>query len=371
MPKLEGYAKSKASCEWDLLRNALKLKIGDTDLTQISNEIARCHVKRGVEDIDKPKYDTIRRFLLGETLKPSNGLIEYLYQYVFKSTRDAYWDKQAVLIFQKPPTTLLPETWKDAYLWYANASSADEIKVQTQLKTELTGNQSFMQIMNDLVTALKRGVLETDTQADESALCNMATIRDSQSPFFTYCDYKFYHEKTTWINIKTQENQSIKADILFAHYASAILKKRIQKWGELSRESYMSDFLGIETDSVYQPIILLAAFKANIEIDDSVEYMACYPSYDNEFTELTDNQYIMTSRTWWQDAFDANRRKQLDWQMTTRNTQSYISLSRPFPSVRKNSPNERGLSFDIDLKNTAFPNGKLILSIQFARKAPI
>ena len=270
----------------------------------------------------------------------------------------------------------------------------------------MENNEVFMQTIKDLVDALKKGFSNEPKSIAKSALSLMTDIRGGILVSYKYCRYDFYYGQVAWLPINSpQNNKASEHKQLHTHfedYATVVLKKSKAKIEntriDLQTIAYLSNFLGVETDSLYQPVILLVAFKEDTKKDDSSEMIVCYPSYDSQFNELTTQHYSLASRTWWQDAckdrfnteiknskgtvikcrwidtLDVEKRKAaqdiLNWAWTTEKGTKIknIGLSRPYTSVRTECSNERGLYYDIDLADTPFFNGKLILSIQFALK---
>ena len=64
-------------------------------------------------------------------------------------------------------------------------------------------------------------------------------------------------------------------------------------------------------------------------------------------------RYVMTSRPWWRDATDTERRAKFSWQDTIGQQNFYIGLSTPYPTIRKKSPNECALWVEIPLEPPA------------------
>jgi hypothetical protein len=257
--------------------------------------------------------------------------------------------------------------WKAAYLWYGAETDEEEGFVQKTFKKELNKKSLFMQTIKDLADALAAGFSSPPLDADNTPLVYMQSVIEGQLAAYEYGGFHFFYEKTAWIELN---GETLKADAelpqtCFAHYAQAILNKKNGLKALLLEDGlYLSSLLGMEA-SDYKPIILLAAFKEDMSANNSVDIMACHPSYNSEFVALTN--YVLTSRNWWANTFEEKRRKQMNWQVSTdKGAMCSFVLSKPFITVRKTI--ERGLSIDIPLDKSTYPNGKMILSIQLARR---
>jgi hypothetical protein len=99
-----GYAKEKTGKkEWDFLRVRLA---EEKKLQRLSNSkdlvkaISEQTVMVEGTKLDAPDYFKITRFINGDVANPSNGLIEYLYKFLFKTTREGFWrDAELVKLY--------------------------------------------------------------------------------------------------------------------------------------------------------------------------------------------------------------------------------------------------------------------------------
>lgn len=386
MPKLTltGEATEKVVGEWAWLRDKLSRKIKGDERASTNEKLAEWIGKSRVEGTESPSPHIIRRFRNGETQKPSNLLIEYLYQFLFQSDRSTYWNKSATPILQCLENTPkeLPkdnaqalakklQDWKKQYSWYANDKDEEE-KVIEDIKAELANNQEFIQIINVLANALKEGITTEGKPETILSLVNMKSLKKDAVDNYTYCGYTFHTGVTAWVEVNASNaNASTDDDSLpqrlFGKYAQAIVDRRNYLRANDSespvfpKDACLSKFLGLNKDCLYKPIILLVGFKADNSDggnNGSTELITCYPSYDNQFDELVSN-YTILNRVWWQDT------DRLIW--ANSKDKPKFSLSRAYTSVRRNCKSERGLSLEIDLPDTPqYKNAKLVLSIQLA-----
>jgi hypothetical protein len=82
--------------EWYFLREKLKIRIEEEGKTidAIREDIANCNIMSGGgKKIKAPSSDAIRRFMKGDTENPAEGLVQYLYKYLFPKigTKRAFW----------------------------------------------------------------------------------------------------------------------------------------------------------------------------------------------------------------------------------------------------------------------------------------
>jgi hypothetical protein len=314
----------------------------------------------------KPDRDDLKVFYEKDGLSFSQNFIDLCYYYAHGQTREDYRVGQNNQTIEAQLHQLEAENarlnslqeekenleqivqdlkedgqiWKHNCLWYANASVDSETAIQEDLKKELSRNDKFMQTIKDLADALKTGLSNAPIQVEEKVLFKMERIKRGQSNYYKQGNYKFYVDKISWLQVNKHHSKELDNTDLpkacFGAYANYIATKKIDKIaheGLAINAAFLSNFLDMDTQSIYNPVIILAAFKADLSEVDSLELMACYPSYDSEFTVLTDN-YSMTHRTWWQDALDKDRCPTFNWEVETeQQTHLDIRLSRPFPET--------------------------------------
>jgi hypothetical protein len=82
--------------------------------------------------------------------------------------------------------------------------------------------------------------------------------------------------------------------------------------------------------------LIYVGYKKDIENPNSDDFVLRYPPY--KFDESGLQNYVMTTRQWWQEAIFKTG---IHWQEDFKDRKHFCGISKPYPTVRNNSPNQR------------------------------
>lgn len=89
-------------------------------------------------------------------------------------------------------------------------------------------------------------------------------------------------------------------------------------------------------DSRFDVDLIYMGYKKDINNDNSDDFVLRYPPY--KFDESGLQNYIMVSRQWWQEAMNKTG---IHWQQNLGGRLLNCGISKPYPTVRTNAPNQR------------------------------
>ena len=168
--------------------------------------------------------------------------------------------------------------------------------------------------------------------------------------------YEFCIDKVNWTGFTREDDikgRPLKvvedtAHTLFSQFAETLLDSFKVK---VNDSTYLNKLLHIP-EGDYSAVLLYVGFKADTSVFASRELMARFPVYDIDFV-AAGKGYVMTSRPWWRDATDKERREKFSWQDSIGSYKYALGLSTPYPTIRKKSPNQRALWVEIPIEGHA------------------
>jgi hypothetical protein len=89
-------------------------------------------------------------------------------------------------------------------------------------------------------------------------------------------------------------------------------------------------------DSDFDVDLIYMGYKQDIDSSNSDDFVLRYPPY--KFDESGLQNYVMTTRQWWQEAIN---KRGIHWVQNFGGRQHNCGISKPYPTVRINAPNQR------------------------------
>lgn len=115
-------------------------------------------------------------------------------------------------------------------------------------------------------------------------------------------------------------------------------------------------------DSRFDVDLIYMGYKKDINNDNSDDFVLRYPPY--KFDESGLQNYVMVSRQWWQEAMNKTG---IHWQQNLGGRLLNCGISKPYPTVRTNAPNQRTFWVELapDAQNT---QTRMVLAIDLILK---
>jgi hypothetical protein len=82
--------------------------------------------------------------------------------------------------------------------------------------------------------------------------------------------------------------------------------------------------------------LIYVGYKQDIDNPNSSDFVLRYPPYKFDASDL--HNYVMTTRQWWQEAM---MKTGIHWQQSFCGRTHFCGISKPYPTVRTNAPNQR------------------------------
>ncbi len=115
-------------------------------------------------------------------------------------------------------------------------------------------------------------------------------------------------------------------------------------------------------NSLFDVDLIYLGFKQDINDPNSDDFVLRYPPY--KFDESGLQNYVMTTRQWWQEAINKTG---IHWQESFGGQAHNCGISKPYPTVRTNAPNQR--TFWVELApDPQNDKTKMILAIDLILK---
>lgn len=378
MPKLTNYATERQGIsEWDFLNHELHLR--NEKITSIRNSIAKSKLVIRGQKIDPPTYPQIYNFYAGITsANPSEGLIEHLYQYLFKLDRVSFWQnaektknynewndqKKALPQYPNPVAAdtddafeklendkqALEKQLQEHILWYKPPPIEEEVKLKDLLPFVNVEDSAFRKKMKLLVLSLMKGYDNFKTETAVKWHENLKWYKEDEDEsrqgvlYYKSKDgYDFGIAKVTFTGFdKEGKDIEIIAHQLFSDFTNTILGFKAEKID--------TDFLNslLDIDSQFcTAIIIYVGF-----VEKDITLMARYPAFSEDIKSLG-NLFILNSRPWWRNAKDVKRRKAFSWTDCIENQSFSIGISKPYQTIRADAPNERCLWIEVPIEDSA------------------
>ena len=206
-------------------------------------------------------------------------------------------------------------------LWYRPPPIEEEVK----LKEDLTfvNDPIFRERIRKLVNSLMFGYqnlasknMFDASQSDKSLKWYRDTLNKEHVRYQGQGGYTFYIDKVNWTGFTREEDGrgspqkrvEDTAHTLFLRFANFLLDSLN---GSGKDSTYLNKLLHIP-EGDYSAVLLYVGFKADTMVFESRELMARFPVYDIDFV-AAGKGYVMTSRPWWRDAVDKERRENFSW----------------------------------------------------------
>lgn len=160
---------------------------------------------------------------------------------------------------------------------------------------------------------------------------------------------------TEFDTIKTQTKGI--ASFLYKRYGHFALQNGETHVSKDILEKIMQlDNTSFDVDLIYM------GYKKDINNPNSDDFVLRYPPY--KFDESGLQNYIMVSRQWWQEAINKTG---IHWQQNLGGRLLNCGISKPYPTVRTNAPNQR--TFWVELSADAQnPQTRMVLAIDLILK---
>jgi hypothetical protein len=108
--------------------------------------------------------------------------------------------------------------------------------------------------------------------------------------------------------------------------------------------------------------LIYVGYKQDIDNPNSEDFVLRYPPYKFDASDL--HNYVMTTRQWWQEAM---QKTGIHWQQNFSGRTHYCGISKPYPTVRTNAPNQR--TFWVELSpNPQNDKTRMVLAIDLILK---
>ncbi len=239
-------------------------------------------------------------------------------------------------------------------LWYGSSNIRDEKTLQKELDFINHTDSEFRKIIRNYVVLLQNNYLGHNTKSDNDLIDYETFKADSvkfKSTFDNLYGEPLYYDKATYVqhgiaSVGTQPGINFVQQIFGAVSFDLMSKKRDHIHDNQSTLDLPEKILRTK-NPYYAPGIIFIAFVPAKDSFRNVLLMR-YPSYD---INILPADYVLTTRQWFRDANDVERRTALSWKEWIGMDTVFMGLSRPYLTMRKNSPNQRTFWVDIPLKN--------------------
>ncbi len=176
----------------------------------------------------------------------------------------------------------------------------------------------------------------------------------------------FYPDQISIIPLHGFANMQLDTAILKTKGMASFLYKRYSHFALQNGETHVSkdilakimclDATDFDVDLIY------VGYKQDIDNPNSEDFVLRYPPYKFDAADL--HNYVMTTRQWWQEAI---QKTGIHWQQNFSGRTHYCGISKPYPTVRTNAPNQR--TFWVELSpNPQNDKARMVLAIDLVLK---
>ncbi len=139
-----------------------------------------------------------------------------------------------------------------------------------------------------------------------------------------------------------------------------------------SREAHQNDETHVKTNILakimhldktqFDVDLIYVGYKQDISNADSDDFMLRYPPYKLDESDL--QNYVMVTRQWWKEAINKTG---IHWQQDFNGQKRICGISKPYPTVRTNAPNQR--TFWVEIAPDSLNNKtRMVLAIDLILK---
>ena len=177
----------------------------------------------------------------------------------------------------------------------------------------------------------------------------------------------FYPDQISIIPIHGFSEMQFNSAVAKTKGMSSYLYKRYSHIALQNGETHVSKdiltkIMQLENSSFDIDLIYMG-YKENIDSLSSDDFVLRYPPY--KFDESGLQNYVMTTRQWWQEAINKTG---IHWQQNFGGKMHDCGISKPYPTVRANAPNQR--TFWVELSPDAQnEKTRMVLAIDLVLKS--
>jgi hypothetical protein len=176
----------------------------------------------------------------------------------------------------------------------------------------------------------------------------------------------FYPDQISIIPLHGFQGTQFDSAVLKTHGMASFLYKQYSHFALQNGETHVSKDILAKImrldEGDFDVDLIYVGFKKNIDNPDSDDFVVRYPPY--KFDESSLQNYVMTTRQWWQEAINKTG---IHWQQDFKGRKHFCGISKPYPTVRTNAPNQR--TFWVELAPDVLnEKTKMVLAIDLILK---
>jgi hypothetical protein len=219
-------------------------------------------------------------------------------------------------------------------VWTGNIGNINKENLLPHLAF-LKSNAAFVNVVDTIVQSLLTPSVFHNTEAHLPIVHYKNIV--ATSGYVKYGN-SFYPDQISIIPLHGFEDKHLDTAILKTKGMARFLYTRYSHFALQNGETHVSkDILAkimclnnTDFDLIY------VGFKQDIDNANSEDFVLRYPPYKFDAADL--NNYVMTTRQWWQEAI---QKTGIHWQQNFSGRMHDCGISKPYPTVRTNAPNQR------------------------------
>jgi hypothetical protein len=247
-------------------------------------------------------------------------------------------------------------------IWTGNTSNIEKDKLLPYLDF-LKPESPFLNIVDSIVQSLMTPSVFHNQEATFPIVHYKNIV--TTSGYKKYGD-SFYPDQISIIPQHNLSNMPLDSAILKTKGMASFLYTRYSHFALQNGETHVSKdilakIMGLN-EGDFDIDLIYVGFKKDIENPNSDDFVLRYPPY--KFDESNLQNYVMTSRLWWQEAINKTG---IHWQQDFKGRKHFCGISKPYPTVRTNAPNQR--TFWVELSPDIFnEKTRMVLAIDLILK---
>jgi hypothetical protein len=176
----------------------------------------------------------------------------------------------------------------------------------------------------------------------------------------------FYPDQISIIPLHGFQGTQFDTAVLKTQGISSFLYKKYSHFALQNGETHVSKDILAKimhlNEGDFDVDLIYVGYKKDIDSANSDDFVLRYPPY--KFDESSLQNYVMTTRQWWQEAINKTG---IHWQQDFKGRKHFCGISKPYPTVRTNAPNQR--TFWVELAPDTFnEKTRMVLAIDLILK---
>jgi hypothetical protein len=247
-------------------------------------------------------------------------------------------------------------------IWTGNLSNIEKNNLVPYLDF-LKPQSEFLNVVDTIIQALKAPSVFNNSEASFPIVHYKNIV--ATSGYKKYGN-SFYPDQISIIPIHGFTGMQLDSAIFKTKGISSYLYAQYSLYALQNGETHVSkDILAkiMHLDkSDFDVDLIYVGYKKDINDPVSDDFVLRYPPY--KFDESGLQNYVMTTRQWWQEAIFKTG---IHWQQDFKDRKHFCGISKPYPTVRNNAPNQR--TFWVELcPDAGNEKARMVLAIDLILK---